>query len=204
MKRRNRKIHFLTQLALLLAIELVMWQTPLGYLRTPLFSISFLTVPVAVGAILLGPVAGIVLGTVFGLTSFADTFMAGGMKLILFELNPFGCVVVTIVARLLCGLGCALIFAGLSRVLKGHKAAYVLASLSCPLLNTVFFMGFIMLFYYHSDYIQGFCATYGVNNPISLILAMVGVQGVIELVVCGVIGTVVSLALSKFLRRLKI
>ena len=48
----------LVQLALLVAITLVMAFTPLGYFRTPLLSVSFLTVPVAIGAIVLGPGAG--------------------------------------------------------------------------------------------------------------------------------------------------
>ena len=53
MKRSNQKIRQLTQMALLIAIILVMWQTPLGYLRTPVLSLSFLTVPVAVGAVVI-------------------------------------------------------------------------------------------------------------------------------------------------------
>ncbi|MBQ7860108.1 MAG: ECF transporter S component [Faecalibacterium sp.] len=198
--RNTRKIHWLTQLALLIAIELVMWQTPLGYLRTPVLNVSFLTVPVAIGGMLLGPSAGAVLGTVFGFTSLADTFIAGGMKAILFGINPFGCVVVTVVARVLCGWLSAVIFAGLNKLFKGGTAAYALGALSCPLLNTVFFMGFIMLFYYNSDYIQGIQQTLGVGNPISLILAMVGLQGAIELVVCGMLATIITQTLKRYVK----
>ena len=200
MKRSNQKIRQLTQMALLIAIILVMWQTPLGYLRTPVLSLSFLTVPVAVGAVVMGPKAGAVLGLVFGLTSFADTFMAGGMKAMLFSLNPFGCVVVTVVSRLLCGWCCGLVFAALSKLRRGSGLAYILGSFSCPLFNTVFFMGFIMLFYYNTDYIQGFCATYNVSNPFALVLAMVGMQGTIELVVCGAMAAAISKAVSRFIQ----
>jgi len=198
--RKNQKVRYLTQLALLVAIELVMWQTPLGYLRTPLLNVSFLTVPVAIGGMLLGPAAGALLGTVFGLTSLADTFLTGGMKAILFSINPLGCVVVTVVARLLCGWLAALIFAALNRLRKGSMMAYVVGALSCPLLNTVFFMGFIMLFYYHSDYIQGIQQSLGVGNPVSLILAMVGIQGAVELVVCGMLATVITRTLKRYLK----
>lgn len=202
MKTQNRtNIRFLTQLALLMAITVVMAYTPLGYLRTPVLSVSFLTVPVAIGAIVLGPVAGAVLGLTFGLTSFYDAFTAGGMKAILLQLNPAACFVTTVVARVLCGLLCALVFAALARVLKGGKAAYAIAALSCPLFNTIFFMGFIMLFYYNSDYVQGLCQTYGVGNPIALILAMVGVQGAIELVVCGILATAISIPVCKYLKK---
>ncbi len=191
----------LVQLALLVAITLVMAFTPLGYFRTPLLSVSFLTVPVAIGAIVLGPGAGALLGLTFGLTSFYDAFVGGGMKAMLLQISPVGCFVVTVGARVLCGLLCGLVFAGARRLLKGKKAAYVLAALSCPLFNTVFFMGFIMLFYFRTDYVQGFCAKYGVANPLSLILAMVGVQGLIELVVCGILGSVISMAVTKALKK---
>lgn len=200
MRRRNQKLRQLTQMSLLVAILLVMWQTPLGYLRTPLFSLSFLTVPVAVGALIMGPKAGGILGLVFGLTSFMDTFTAGGMKAVLFGLNPFGCVVVTVVARWLCGWLCGVVFAALNKLRKDSNLAYILGSFSCPLFNTVFFMGFIMLFYYNTDYIQGFCASYNVTNPFALVLAMVGVQGVIELVVCGAMAAAISKAVSRFVR----
>lgn len=199
--KSNLKVRYLTQLALLVAIELVMWQTPLGYFRLPGLSVSFLTVPVAVGAMTMGPLAGAILGGVFGVTSMIDTFLVPGMKLILFELNPFGWVMFVLVARILCGLLCGLVFSGLNKATKGSAVSYGVGALSCPFFNTVFFMGFMMLFYYGSDYIQGLCADNGVANPIALILAMVGVQGVIELVVCGVIASLVAKAVNHYLKR---
>ena len=42
---------FMVKLALMVAIIFVMAFSPLGYLRTPGLTITFLTVPVAVGAI---------------------------------------------------------------------------------------------------------------------------------------------------------
>ena len=201
MNRKTNKVHQMTQLALLMAITLVMAYTPLGYFRTPLLSLSFLTVPVAIGAILMGPVTGAILGMVFGLTSFADAFTGGGMKGILLTINPVYCFFTTVLARLLCGLVCGLIFCALNRAFHGKKAAYVLAALSCPAANTLFFMGGIMLFYYHTDYVQGLCATYGVANPVALILAMVGFQGLIELVVCGAVTAAVSIPLARYLHR---
>ena len=60
---------FMVKLALMVAIIFVMAFSPLGYLRTPGLTITFLTVPVAVGAIILGPTAGAICGGAFGLTS---------------------------------------------------------------------------------------------------------------------------------------
>ncbi len=201
MNRKTNQVRQMTQLAMLAAIILVMAYTPLGYLRTPVLSMSFLTVPVAIGAILMGPMSGAILGTIFGLTSFAEAFTGGGMKATLLAINPVYCFITTVFARLLCGLLCGLVFYGLNKALHGKKLAYILAALACPACNTIFFMGFIMLFYFKTDYIQGLCAANGAFNPVTLTLAMVGVQGLIELVVCGLVTSVVSLALAKALRK---
>lgn len=54
----HTRTSFMVKLALMVAIIFVMAFSPLGYLRTPGLTITFLTVPVAVGAIILGPTAG--------------------------------------------------------------------------------------------------------------------------------------------------
>ena len=61
MKNRTN-IRWLTQLALLVAILLVLNYTPLGYLQIGPLSASLLTVPVAIGAMTMGPAAGAILG----------------------------------------------------------------------------------------------------------------------------------------------
>ena len=69
MKNRTN-VRWLTQLALLAAILLVMNYTPLGYLQLGPLSASLLTVPVAIGAMTMGSLAGAILGGIFGATSF--------------------------------------------------------------------------------------------------------------------------------------
>ena len=201
MHAKTNKVRQMTQLAMLVAITLVMAYTPLGYFRTPILSVSFLTVPVAIGAMLMGPVTGAILGTVFGLTSFADAFTGQGMKAVLLSINPVYCFITTVFARLLCGLLCGLAFYALNKVLHGKKLAYVLSALICPACNTLFFMGFIMLFYFNTDYVQGMCAQHGVTNPVTLTAAMVGVQGLIELVVCGIVASAVTIPLARYLKK---
>ena len=60
----------MVQLAVLIAIMLILAFTPLGYLRIGPLAISLMTIPVVIGAMILGPAGGAVLGLVFGLTSF--------------------------------------------------------------------------------------------------------------------------------------
>ena len=93
---------YMVELAMMIAIILLMSFTPLGYLRTPGLSITLLTIPVAVGAIILGPKGGAVCGLAFGATSF---YMAvtgsSAFAAALFNINPFGTFIVCIVARVL-------------------------------------------------------------------------------------------------------
>ena len=73
------------------------------------------------------------------------------------------------------------------------------ASLSAPLLNTVFFMGYIVLAFYQTEYVQGLVAAKGATNPLMFIVLLVGVQGLIEAVVCSVAGTAVARGIHKAL-----
>ena len=75
---------FMVELALMVAIIFVMAFTPLGYFQTMGLSITFLTVPVAVGAIILGPKGGAICGLAFGITSFMQCFGMGAFGTMLF------------------------------------------------------------------------------------------------------------------------
>ena len=56
----NTKTNNLVRLAVLVAILLLLAYTPLGYLKMGPVEISFLMLPVVVGAIVIGPAAGAV------------------------------------------------------------------------------------------------------------------------------------------------
>ena len=191
---------YMVELAMMIAIILLMSFTPLGYLRTPGLSITLLTIPVAVGAIILGPKGGAVCGLAFGATSF---YMAvtgsSAFAAALFNINPFGTFIVCIVARVLEGWITGLIFKAIRGKIK--NGAYLVASLACPLLNTLFFMSTLVLIFYNTDYIQGIVSSLGVSNPVVFVAAFVGVQGLIEAGFCFVVGSIVSKALSVALKR---
>lgn len=189
---------YMVELALMVAIIFIMAFTPLGYFRTPGLSITFLTVPVAVGAVILGPKGGAACGLAFGITSLIQAFIGGSFGTMLLSINPAGTAFTCIVPRILEGWLCGLIFQAVRKVSK--NGAYFAASLACPLLNTLFFMSSLVVIFYHTDYIQGFVETLGVSNPFTFVVAFVGVQGAIEAVVCFLIASVVSRALATALK----
>lgn len=189
---------YMVELALMVAIIFIMAFTPLGYFRTPGLSITFLTVPVAVGAVILGPKGGAICGLAFGITSLIQAFIGGSFGTMLLSINPVGTAFTCIVPRILEGWLCGLVFQAVRKVSK--NSAYFAASLACPLLNTVLFMGSLVVIFYHTDYIQGFVETLGVSNPFTFVVAFVGAQGAIEAVVCFLIASVVSRALATALK----
>ena len=190
----------MVELSLMSAIIIVMAMTPLGYLKTPFLSITLLTIPVAVGAIILGPKGGAFLGAVFGATSFAQAISGAGMTAILFQSHPLGVLFLCFVPRILEGFLCGLI-AKIARKTKFKKAAFYIAGISCPVLNTILFMGTVVALFYQTDYIQNLVTSLGVNNPFTFIVALVGFQGVIEALVCGIVSGTISLTLAKALKR---
>ena len=111
MKNRTNT-RWLTQLALLVAVLLVMNYTPLGYLQVGPLSMSLLTIPVAIGAMTLGPVAGAILGGVFGTTSFVSALRTPSvMSAAMLQASPVGTFITCFVARVLVGfapVGCTL------------------------------------------------------------------------------------------------
>ena len=68
---KNMNTRTLTRVALLVAIELVMKAVGLGSVPMGPLYMSFLTLPIAVGAITMGPAVGAILGGVFGAVSAA-------------------------------------------------------------------------------------------------------------------------------------
>ena len=197
---KTTNVRFLTQLALLSAIIILMALTPIGYIRTPFLTVTLITIPVAVGAIILGPKGGTICGLVFGLTSFYTALTAPSVMMGAFmSVNPVFVAILCIVPRILEGFLCGIIYKGLEKGLKNNPVKYYLAGLSCPVLNTLLFMITLVLFFYNCEYVVKLKEAFGTTNPFAFVVALVGVQAVIEAVSCGVVAGIVSHALSKVL-----
>ena len=199
MNNNKTNVRFLAQLGLLAAIEIVMKLIGLGSVPVGPLYMSFLTVPIAVGAMTMGPAAGAILGAVFGLVSFKDALSGVGMTGVFFQISPLNTFVLCVVMRVLMGWCVGLLFRVLRRVDHKKSWSYFVGALSAPLLNTIFFMGYIVLVFYKTDYIQERVASLGVANPLSFVVALVGVQGLIEIIVGCAVGGVLARAVASFL-----
>ncbi len=201
---RSESSYELAALGLLTAICFIMCFTPIGYIKTPVLSITLMTVPVIISATVLKPRDSAIIGGIFGITSFIQA--VSGMSALtgaLFQLNPFFTFILCVVPRVLEGWLGGLIFQGVKKIDKTNFISYAVGSLSVPLLNTLLFMSTLFILFYNSAPIQNIASDKGADNVFALFTAMVGVQALIEAGICFAIGTAVSKALAVALKKVK-
>lgn len=195
MARATEKTRKLVQMAILIAVMLILAFTPLGYLKVGAIEITFMTIPVVVGAIILGPAAGAVLGGVFGLTSFIQCFGMSAFGAALLNISPILTFLVCMVPRILMGY-LAASFRALYHSGRTKILSFAVSSLSGAVLNTIFFVSLVMLLFGSSDYITEMRGGLGL---LSFLAAFVGFNGLVEAIVAFVLGTAISKALVQFL-----
>ncbi len=190
--KRSDKTIRMVEMALLIAIIIVMAFTPIGYIRTGALSITLLVIPVAVGAVILGPAAGAVLGAVFGITSFIQCFGLEPFGTALFQANSVGTFILCMVPRILMGW-CAGLICKACRKLKATKGiAVFIGSLSAAVLNTIFFMTTLIAIFYQymvDNFNMG-------KNVFAFVAAFVGINGVIEAIVTFLVAGAIAKALQ--------
>ena len=190
--------------ALLTALIIVMAFTPLGYLKSGAIEITFIPVPIVIGAVLLGPAGGAFLGAVFGITSCIQCFGMSTFGVALFSVSPLRTAIVCIVPRILMGWLTALIFKAVASKDKTSFVQYLVASISGPILNTVLFTSTLLLLFSNAPIILQYKETFGATNVFAFAAAFVGINGLIEAATCSVLGTALCKALSVAMKKMKI
>lgn len=178
-------------LALLAGLTILMAFTPIGYLRVGTLSISFLMIPVAIGAIALGPVGGAIIGAVFGFTSFFQCFGMDAFGTVLASYSMLGTLVVTVLARTLAGFVAGLVYKLI--VNKTSSAvAFPVIGFTAAALNTVLFTTSLMAFFGNTTEIA---SMRNGQNILLFMCAFVGINAVFEMIVCTAATTAVAAAL---------
>ncbi len=192
----------MTELAIFIAIIIVMKLTGLSSVPVGPLVMTFTMVPIAIGAMLLGPAEGAVLGFVYGITSLYDAITgASAMTGFFFQLSPVHTVILCVVTRTLVGLLTGLIFKALREIEKKKIVCYYVGGLMAPMLNTILFMGYIVLVFYKSEFVQNLVSNLGAVNPLMFVILLVGVQGLIEWVTGCVVGGTVAKGVAHALKR---
>jgi len=182
----------MVQLAVLVAIIIIMAFTPLGFLMVGPVSITFMMIPVAIAAIVVGPTGGAIAGGVFGLSAFLRGFGLSPFATMLMSINPIFTFILMIVPRVLAGWIPGLVYKAISWK-KSKTLAAMAASLAAPICNTILFVSTLFLLFGSTDYIMGFG-----DSTWAIIVTLVGVNGLVEAGVGFITGSTVSRALVHF------
>lgn len=204
MVKGKANLQYLIELALLVAILLVMNVTGLAMIPLPGQYASIMTVPVAVGAMMLGPLAGGILGGVMGCisfytaikTGFSTLFLAGytgGIVVLLSFVN-------SIIPRVLMGVCVGWVFKLVHKLDKTKTVSYYIGGIAAPLLNTLFYMTVLVFIFLNAPTLESVLGAELFakfqENVLLFVAAYVGVQAVIE----AVVGCVISGSICKALR----
>jgi len=187
---KKNRILWLTQLAMLTALVLLLQMLPLAV--GPMQLAAFALIPIVVGGALLGVGAGVWLGLVFALVVlFGPDTMAYFMPV-----SAVGTVVTILARGLLAGAAGGLVYKALHK--KNGWAAIVCAAIAVPVVNTsVFVLGLRVFFWPLMAQWAG-----GVGSTVAFVfLTMIGANFLIELAATVIISTVLLPVVRNFSSR---
>ena len=196
MKKDTR---YLVSVALMAAIVILLANTPLGMIQLPIIKATTVHIPVIIGAILLGPSAGAILGAIFGICS-----LISNTTLLSFAFSPFLSTtgLVGVVKAIWISVGCRIMIGVISgwlwilfRKLKANSyLSLIITGFVGSMVNTIFVMGSIYLL---------FAGQYAAAKDVArtavfgLIMGTVTASGIPEAIAAAILVTVITKALLK-------
>lgn len=203
MKNRRKDARWMAGVAMMAAIVVLLANTPLGMIPLVVTKATTVHIPVILGAILFGPLAGGILGGVFGICSvIINTFTPA---LTSFAFSPFlsttglsGAVKALWVAvgcRILIGVAAGWLWRALSRTRMNSWTALSIVGFTGSMVNTVTVMGSIFLLF-TQQYAQA--KEVALEAVSGLILTTVLANGIPEAIVSTVLVAVIGKNLLRF------
>ena len=195
----------MVQVAMFATLIIIMAFTPfLGYIPLGFTRATIIHIPVIIGSVLLGPVKGAILGGIFGLTSLINNTMNPTVTSFVF--TPFyslgeaeggiGSLVICFVPRILTGVVPYYVYRILGKYMnknkKGQTVSLAVAGFAGSMTNTLLVMNLIYLLFGKS---YAAVQNVGIKSLYSVILAVIGTNGVPEAIVAALITAVVARAL---------
>ena len=195
------KIATETQIARLLA------NTPLGMIQLPIIKATTTHIPVILGAILLGPMAGAILGGVFGLCSLVSNTIAPVAASVCFSpfiaislggpLSAVKALWVSVGCRILIGVVAGWLWLALKKVKVNDLIALPIVGAAVAMTNTASVMGSIF-FLFRAEYAAA--NNLAVSAMYDFVMATVTGAGVMEAIAAAVLVTAIGKALLKLKR----
>lgn len=208
MEKQKKDTRWLVQLALMAAIVVVLANTPLGMIQLPIIKATTVTIPVILGAILLGPLAGGILGGVFGVCSVVSNTVAP--TLLSFAFSPFmsttgltgavKAIWIAVGCRILIGVVTGWAWIGLRRLKVNDIIALPVVGALGAATNTALVMGSIYILL-AAEYAA--VKNVAMEAVAGLVMATVTASGIPEAIAAAVLVAVIGKALLAFRHRLQ-
>lgn len=187
MNNRKKLVQMVTT-ALLMALILLFGLTPIGFINVGVVYITFLCIPVLIGTLALGLKTGLILGICMGSVSlFTGLRAPSALVAPILQKNIVWVIILCYVPRLLVPMAAH----GIRRLIakENEKISIPLAAGIGSLVNTIFYLGFMIVFYW----------LLGIENP--TLLTTIGTitltAGLPEAAAAALISTPILIALSK-------
>lgn len=153
MTKTKKDTRWTVSVALMMAIVILLANTPLGMIQLPIIKATTVHIPVIIGAIVLGPLAGAILGATFGVCSLISNTTAP--TLLSFAFSPFlsttglpGCAKalwISIGCRIMIGVVAGWLWILLKKIKCNQNIAFVVTGFIGSMTNTIFVMGSIYI-----------------------------------------------------------
>ena len=185
------------------AIIVLLANTPLGLIPvSPFIKATTTHIPVIIGAILLGPLAGSILGGVFGVCSMISNTFAPVATSMCF--SPFlsntglagavKAVWVSVGCRILIGVVAGWLWIGLKKIKAADLAALPVVGFVGSMTNTMTVM-FSIFFLFRAEYAQA--KNIAMESFYDFVMGVITGIGVVEAIVALILVTVIGKALLK-------
>ena len=200
MKTKKHDTRWMVSVALMAAIVIVLANTPLGMIQRPIIKATTVHIPVILGAILLGPGAGAILGAVFGICSLVSNTMAP--TLLSFAFSPFlsttgipgalKAIWISVGCRILIGVAAGWLWVLFTKIKLNQFIALPIVGFVGSMVNTVTVMGSIY-FLFAQQYAEA--KEVALTAVFGLVMGTVTASGIPEAIAAAIL----VLALGKVL-----
>lgn len=206
MKQRTKNTRWMAGVAMMAAIVVLLANTPLGLIQLPVIKATTTHIPVIIGAILLGPMAGGLLGGVFGVCSLISNTIAPVATSMCFSpfLSTTGlvgaakAVWVSVGCRILIGVVAGWLWTGLKKLRVTDLIALPIVGFVGSMTNTVTVM-FSILFLFRAEYAEA--KNIAMEAFYDFVMGVVTGTGVLEAIVALILVTVITKTLLKVSKR---
>lgn len=208
MKRSKQQTRYMVTLSMLCGILIVMGMTGIGFIPLPLIKATTMHIPVILGAILLGPTAGAILGAVFGLCSvWANTVTP---SILSFAFSPFmtnegfvgiaKSIWIAVGCRILLGLIAGWLWKLLKKCKLGDMISLPTTAAVASVCHTLLVMGsiYVLLAQQYAE-----AKNVAVGAVFGLIMGTVAGSGIPEAIVAAILVAALGKALLHLLERMK-